>query len=102
VERIVFPSASEQINGSGCCIIDTPHFVELDWGAATATGANNGGLTVWIDGIQQANLPGVDNDTRRIDRVRLGAVNGLYSGTLGTYYFDAFESRRQTYIGPVP
>ena len=23
------------------------------------------------------------------------------AGTRGTYYFDAFESRRQTYIGPV-
>jgi hypothetical protein len=22
------------------------------------------------------------------------------AGTLGTYYFDAFESRRQNYIGP--
>jgi hypothetical protein len=44
----------------------------------------------------------VDNDTRRIDRIRLGAVSGLDSGTSGIYYFDAFESHRQTYIGPVP
>jgi len=27
-------------------------------------------------------------------------VNGVNTGTRGTYYFDAFESRRQTYIGP--
>jgi hypothetical protein len=74
----------------------------LDWRASTAAGANNGGLTFWIDGVQQANLTGVDNDTRRIDRVRLGAVSGLDSGTLGTDYFDVFESRRQTYIGPAP
>ena len=83
-------------------ISDAPHFVELDWRAATAAGAHNGSLTFWIDGVQQANLPGVDNDTRRIDRVRLGAVSGLDSGTQGTYYFDAFESRRQTYIGSAP
>lgn len=83
-------------------ISDAPHVVEFDWGAATTTGANNGSLTFWIDGVQQANLTGMDNDTRRIDRVRLGAVSGLDSGTLGTYYFDAFESRRQTYIGPAP
>ena len=83
-------------------ISDASHVVEFDWRAATGTGANNGSLTFWIDGVQQANLTGVDNDTRRIDRVRLGAVSGLDSGTLGTYYFDAFESRRQTYIGPVP
>ena len=81
---------------------DAPHYVEIDWRAATAAGANNGSLTFWIDGVQRANLTGVDNDTRRIDRIRLGAVSGLDSGTVGTYYFDAFESRRQTYIGAAP
>jgi hypothetical protein len=81
-------------------ISDAPHFIELDWRASTAAGANNGGLTLWIDGVQQANLTGVDNDTRRIESVRLGAVAGIDTATRGTYYFDAFESRRQTYIGP--
>jgi hypothetical protein len=81
-------------------ISDAPHFIEVDWRAATAVGANNGGLTLWIDGVQQADLVGVDNDTWRIDRVRLGALAGMDAGTNGTYYFDAFESRRQTYIGP--
>ena len=41
--------------------------------------------------VQQADLTGVDNDTRRIDQVRLGAVSGMDSGTRGTYFFDAFE-----------
>jgi hypothetical protein len=81
-------------------ISDAPHPVELDWRASTAAGANNGGLTLWIDGVQKADLTGVDNDTRRIDSIRLGAVAGINNGTRGTYYFDAFESRRQTYIGP--
>jgi PKD repeat protein len=81
-------------------ISDASHFLELDWRAATAVGANNGGLTLWIDGVQRADLTGVDNDTRRIDRVQVGAVAGIDSGTRGTYYFDAFESRRSTYIGP--
>jgi hypothetical protein len=79
---------------------DAPHALELDWRASTAAGANNGGLTFWIDGVQQADLTGVDNDTRRIDRVRLGAVSGVDNGTRGTYFFDAFESRRSTFIGP--
>jgi hypothetical protein len=87
-------------NTSWTTIGDAPHFVELDWRAATARGANNGGLTLWIDGIQKANSTTVDNDTRRIDRVRLGAVSGIDSGTRGTEYFDAFESRRESYIGP--
>jgi len=81
-------------------ISDGPHSIELYWRAATASGATDGGLTLWIDSVQQADLIGVNNDTRRIDRVRLGAVAGIDTGTRGTYYFDAFESHRQTYIGP--
>ena len=81
-------------------ISDAPHAIELDWHASTAVGANDGGVTLWIDGVQMAHLTGVDNDTRRIDRVRLGATAAIDSGTRGTEYFDAFESHRQTYIGP--
>jgi hypothetical protein len=88
------------ISTSWFTLSDAPHALELDWRAATAAGANNGGLTLWIDGIQQADLASVDNDSRRIDQVRLGAVSGVDSGTRGTYFFDAFESRRSTYIGP--
>ena len=87
-------------NSSWLTISDAPHAIEMDWRAATAAGANNGGLTLWIDGVQRADLIGVDNDTRRIDRARLGAVSGIDTGTSGTYYFDAFESRRQSFIGP--
>jgi hypothetical protein len=50
--------------------------------------------------IQSGSLSGLDNDIRRVEFVRLGAISGLNAGTLGTYYLDAFESRRQTYIGP--
>src|SRR5690606_16111227 len=80
-------------------ISDGPHAVEIDWRAATGAGANNGGLTLWIDGQQVAVLTGIDNDTRRIELGALGPVFGVNSGTRGSYYFDAFESRRQTYIG---
>ena len=88
------------INTNWFTISDASHFVELDWRAATGAGANNGGVILWMDGIQQQDLTGVDNDTRRMDRARLGALTGIDNGTRGTYYFDAFESRRQTYIGP--
>lgn len=80
-------------------ISDAPHAIEIDWRAATAAGANNGGLTLWIDGAQKANITTADNDSRRIDSVRLGGVSSIDTTTRGTYYIDAFESRRQTYIG---
>jgi len=81
-------------------ISDASHPIELDWRAATAAGANDGSLTLWIDGAQKASLTGLDNDTLLIDRARIGALAALDAGTTGTYFFDAFESRRQTYIGP--
>lgn len=75
-------------------ISDAPHSVEIDWRVATAAGANNGALTLWIDGVQRQVLGGIDNDTRRMDFVMLGAVGGIPTGTRGTLYFDAFESWR--------
>ena len=92
--------AGSWVSSSWLTISDAPHSIEFDWRAATAAGANDGGLTLWIDGAQQANLTSVDNDTARLERVRLGAASGVDTGTRGTEYFDAFESRRQSYIGP--
>jgi hypothetical protein len=100
VRSLILDDAAAFTSSGWFTISDTPHFIELDWRASTAAGANNGGLTLWIDGVQQANVTGIDNDTRRIESVRLGAVSGVDTGTRGTTFFDAFESRRQTYIGP--
>ena len=88
------------VTTSWITISDGPHSIELDWRAATGAGANNGSLTMWIDGVQQASLSGLDNDTWRIDRVRWGALAAISATTRGTYFLDAFESRRETYIGP--
>jgi hypothetical protein len=86
-------------NSAWFTISDAVHFIELDWRAASAAGKNDGGLTIWLDGIQQAGLTGIDNDTRRIDSVRMGAAGAIDSGTRGVFYMDAFESRRLSYIG---
>ena len=75
-------------------ITDGPHDVEMSWRAATAAGANNGRLRLLIDGVQKTNLTTIDNDTRRVDRVRLGAVTGIDAGTVGAYFLDAFASYR--------
>ena len=81
-------------------ISDDPHSIEIDWSAATGVGANDGSFTMWIDGAVVATLTGLDNDTLRIEQARLGPYVGIDPGTSGTEYFDAFVSRRQTYIGP--
>jgi serine protease len=80
-------------------ISDASHTIEVDWQAASAPGANNGGLTLFIDGLMKPPLTSRDNDTWRIDRARFGAI-GVDTGTRGTFYLDDFVSQRQSYIGP--
>lgn len=74
-------------------ISNAVHTLEVDWG-------NDGHLTFWIDGVQQANLTGINNNIYRIETVRLGAPTMSITGTSGSFYIDSFESRRFTYIGP--
>jgi hypothetical protein len=99
VRASVMNDASTWTSTSWWTISDAPHYVEIDWRSATSAGANDGSLTLWVDGSVVGTVSGLDNDSRRIDRVRLGPVNGIDTGTRGTYYFDAFESRRQSSIG---
>jgi PKD repeat protein len=78
---------------------DGPHFIEVEWQAASAPGASDGYATLWLDGVQVATRTGVDNDGLRLEQVRLGPT-GVDTGTRGTTFFDEFESHRENYIGP--
>jgi hypothetical protein len=95
-----FTDGAKWKSGSWFNLNDAANVVEFDWQAATAAGANNGSLTLWLNGVQQGAITAIDNDTHRVDAIRLGIVAGLDDGTLGDTYFDAFKSTRQTYIGP--
>jgi hypothetical protein len=75
-------------------IADAPHSVQVSWKAATSPGANDGSLELTIDGVQRTSLTGLDNDTRRIDTLRLGAASGIDPGTRGMYYFDGLTATR--------
>jgi hypothetical protein len=75
------------------------HFIEGRWVRATAPGASDGVFELWVDGAPQATLTSVDNDVSTVDFVRLGALS-VKTGASGTLYFDEFESRRETLIGP--
>jgi hypothetical protein len=80
-------------------VTDGAHWIELRWVAATAPGANNGAFTLWIDGILMTTVAGIDSDLGQLDFVRLGALS-VKAGANGTLYWDEFESRRSTFIGP--
>ena len=76
--------------------------VEIDWAASSAAEANDGYITLWIDGSEKETVDQIDNDSKRFNQIRLGLVEGLDAGTTGTLFFDAFESRNATYIGLLP
>lgn len=97
--RVLVRSDGNGWSNTGWWVLsDGLHAIELDWRAA-ATGANNGLLVLWIDDVERSRLEGLDNDTHLLSTVRLGAVYGVPGGTRGAPYFDAFESRRTSYIG---
>ncbi len=91
--------AGAYTSGTWYTIGDAPHAIEIEWKAATAAGAKNGSLALWLDGALKQTKTGIDNDTLRVGDIRLGPLAGIDAGTRGTLYFDAFESRRTTYIG---
>jgi CSLREA domain-containing protein len=88
------------INLAAYNLTDAPHVIEIEWQAATGAGANNGVFTLWFDGVVMESQTALDNDTHRLDKVKLGPLYGIDAGTSGVEYFDAFESRQSTYIGP--
>jgi hypothetical protein len=77
------------------------HVLEVDWQRETGASTNDGRTQVWVDGTSVANVTDLNNNSfTGIDFARMGIMNPV-TGT-GTLLFDEFESRRQTYIGPLP
>jgi hypothetical protein len=90
---------NSQANTGFFPISATQHFVEFRWVRATGPGADDGIFELWIDGVLQASNTTLDNDISSVDFVRMGALS-VKTGATGTLYFDEFESRRETSIGP--
>jgi hypothetical protein len=80
-------------------ITDAPHVVEIEWRRSRGPDAQDGSLQLWIDGVSFALRDGLDNHRGGIDFVRLGALS-VKSGASGVLYWDEFESRRESFIGP--
>jgi len=70
------------------------HGLEFAWRAATP-----GGLDFWLDGVALMGLGGLDNDSRLLDEVSIGLIDGETSTYGGFVDFDDFEARQQGEIG---
>jgi hypothetical protein len=82
-------------------ITDGPHAVELDLVRASGPDALDGTFQLWIDGVSKIRVTGLDDSLTEVDFARMGVLS-LKTGAAGTMYLDEFESRRSSYIGPLP
>ncbi|MBI5953670.1 MAG: hypothetical protein HY865_18605 [Chloroflexi bacterium] len=85
--------AATWIGGGYAEISDDVHVIEVELVTASAAGANDGTLTLWVDDTQVDALTGLDNDTRLIESAYFG-IDSVDTGTSGTIYYDGFESYR--------
>jgi uncharacterized repeat protein (TIGR01451 family) len=80
-------------------ITNDAHSIEFDWERSSGPGSNDGLFQMWIDSTSVSTLTGLDTDLHSVDTARMGGLS-LKTGASGTIYFDQFESRRHTFIGP--
>jgi hypothetical protein len=81
---------------------DAPHWIEVDWHAATAPGSNDGGATLYLDdsAVPLDTLSGLDNDTLDVDKVTLGYTSRLDGKLIsGTWYIDDVVINETSHIG---
>lgn len=92
--RLVAATDTGSAHSGWIALADTSAVYDLgiDWQAASAPGANDGRARLWLDGVVIGELSGLDNDSRSLDTVELGATGNINFGTAGTFYFDDFVS----------
>lgn len=73
-------------------ISDATHYIEFDWKASSAPGANDGFGYTWIDGTLRLSTTGIDNDTFTVSTPKLGMCLGTTSAVNGTIYFDNWRA----------
>jgi hypothetical protein len=87
-------------------ISDAKHWIEIDCFIATNPGDNDGFGKLWVDvvdGTPDTESLNLDNDTRSLTDINLGAGEGIDAGTSGTPYFDHLTwNINGDRIGPPP
>ncbi|MBI2330606.1 MAG: hypothetical protein HYU84_00220, partial [Chloroflexi bacterium] len=89
-------------SGRDIYITDDWQAVEFEWEAATAAGANDGYMKLWVNDALMDTISGIDSDASRITDVTLGLITSHPANINGSVYFDAFESRQGQHIGLDP
>ena len=93
--RAVVARAGGNTNTAWYTVTDAAHAIEIEWASGTAAA-----FRLYIDGTLRKTLGNLNTSAYVLESVRLGPSAGLTAAMSGTLYFDAFVSRRATYIGP--
>ncbi|HEV2852121.1 MAG TPA: S-layer homology domain-containing protein [Thermoanaerobaculia bacterium] len=108
LDLFTWTDSGEVQSSSSPQLRDGWHAVELQWSGATAAGANNGSVNLWVDGQPRTTgLAGLDSDTQVINYARWGSVSGASTASpppgvaVNTFKVDEFSSQRSGYIGQV-
>lgn len=72
-------------------IDDQPQTIEIEWRAAADPDRPTGWFRLWINGELRSEGTALDNDQRRIEATRLGAMS-LVGPVTGVYYLDDFTT----------
>jgi len=94
-------------SSSGFAITRAPQRIEFQLTAASSAGANNGTFQLWINGVSQGSLSGLDNDTRTTDEMGWGAITtpagaGDSDEEFGTFWLHSLAANNNgSEIGPV-
>ena len=99
VEATILDDSQTSTDTGWTAVTDAPHALEVEWLAAWDSENADGGLIFWVDGEESGYIPWIDNDTHRVDTVRLGAPAVGSASTSGTLYLDDFVSHKSEYIG---
>jgi hypothetical protein len=90
------------LGGKNIYITDDWQAIEIEWQSASAAGANNGFLKLWVNDTLVDTISNLDTDASRITDVSWGINSDIPAGASGSVYFDEFESEQGGHIGLHP
>ncbi|MEM9292279.1 MAG: Ig-like domain-containing protein [Acidobacteriota bacterium] len=71
--------------------------IEVEWWAASAPGANDGGVRLWVDGVLHSEALGIETSAHRLDTVRFGVQSRYVAPVVESdLWLDEFASRRSS------
>lgn len=70
------------------------NLVEVQWRAASTPGGADGSAALLINGVLEARAPNLMNGQFDVRSIQLGVMRAPDAQTMGSLYFDTFESFR--------